>query len=197
MRDFADALLSGDEEGAVARHGVRLAARPVDDVGGRADLPRVGGDGDARQAGCFVTGVLRQVERDDPAVGVMLSSSLLFRAAVKSACQLSPPAGLSSTRALRLASMPRFRMLPMLVVMKLDKLLKAATGKVIRVNRHFGGKPIIGDFVESDFAVHVTPLCLYGLDQYLHAGPAGNTCGAERGQKLIVSFAGRFSVHFQ
>ena len=64
----------------------------------------------------------------DPPNGMMLRRLFVLRAAVKAAFQLSPFRPPSSIRALRLSSIPLFRMLPMLVVTKFDRLLKPATG---------------------------------------------------------------------
>ena len=68
----------------------------------------------------------------DPPNGVMLRRLFVLRAAVKAALHLSPFRPPSSIRALRLSSTPLFRMLPMLVVTKFDRLLKLATGTVKR-----------------------------------------------------------------
>ena len=65
-----------------------------------------------------------------PPNGLIVSSLFVLWLAVTSAVQLTPlPRGLSSW-ALRLASIPEFFMLPMLVVRTFEKLVPAAMGTV-------------------------------------------------------------------
>ena len=62
--------------------------------------------------------------------GLMLSSSLPLWLTVKSAVQPRPSARASRILALRLNSIPRFLMVPTLVVRRFVKLVPAATGTV-------------------------------------------------------------------
>ena len=62
--------------------------------------------------------------------GLIVSSSLVLWLAVNAAVQTSRFARPSSRRAFKLRSKPRFRMLPMLVVTRFDRLQPAHTGTV-------------------------------------------------------------------
>jgi hypothetical protein len=65
---------------------------------------------------------------EPPPNGVMLRRVLVLRATVKSVCQVRPRSPPWSSRAPRLSSTPRFRMVPTLLTTKFELLLNAATG---------------------------------------------------------------------